>query len=79
MTRHNIPSRILQRLTQDEGRYGLTQDLVDHIWTMRDLKEPSEPEKAVNWNIRKLRSAGHQIAAKRGAGSPGYMIAREQL
>lgn len=75
-TRHwgAIKSRILQRLTQDEGKYVHTRDLIEHVWTMRDLEEPLQAEQSVSRNVRGLRKMGFAIDAKRGAGSPGYRL-----
>lgn len=65
-----IKPRILERLKQADGDFVLTRDLIDHVWSV----EPSEPEHAVNWNIRQLRKLGFPILSKRGAGSPGYRL-----
>jgi len=75
-TRHwgKVKPRILDRLSQAEGDFVSTRDIIDHVWTARGIPEPEVPEQSVNHAIRRLRKLGFAIGAKRGAGSPGYRL-----
>lgn len=75
-TRHwgAIKPRILDILTQADGDFVRTRDIIDHAWTARGIPEPAIAEQSVNHAIRRLRKLGFPITSKRGAGSPGYRL-----